>query len=101
MCGWGKQGVVAMEMKCLYFSCRAVTFSPEDGGFKACNWAKPSVRSAEQTTTCDPKGCCDLSSWSNALSQQRPNLHGARLTCLRSGSLLWMKHFYVSGDLTV
>lgn len=61
------RGAVAMEMKCLYFSCKMVTFSPEDSGFEARNWAKPSLRSAEKTTTCDPKGCCDLSLWSNVL----------------------------------
>lgn len=53
--GGGIGGAVAMEMKCLYFSSRTVPFSPEDSGFKACNWAKPPLRSAEQTTTCDPK----------------------------------------------
>lgn len=58
--GGGVRGAVAMAMRCLYFSCRTVASSPEDSGFEACNWAKSSLRSSEQTTTHDPKGCCDL-----------------------------------------
>lgn len=67
MCGWESQGAVAMAMRCLYFSCRMVASSLEDSGFEACNWAKSSLRSAEQTTNHDPKGCCVLISRANVL----------------------------------
>lgn len=61
MCvGGGVRGAVSMAMKCLYFSCRMVTSSQEDSGLEACNWAKSSLRSAEQTTTHDSIGCFDL-----------------------------------------
>lgn len=65
--GGVRGGAVAMTTRCLYFSCRMVTSSPENGGFEACNWTKSSLRSTQQTTTHDPKGCCDLISRPNVL----------------------------------